>query len=104
MQAQMLVDGHDPAGNHTVSEWNSYWAKVTGILPNISDPANQAIPFSAWWKMMQTAGLGGLSASYWRVGRSGMGLITGSNFYVPQANLPGSMASFYLPAALVRRA
>jgi H+/gluconate symporter-like permease len=33
-------------------------------------------------------------------GTSGMGLITGSNFYVPQANLPGSMASFYLPAAI----
>jgi hypothetical protein len=33
-------------------------------------------------------------------GTAGMGLITGSNFYVPQANLPGSMASFYLPAAI----
>lgn len=33
-------------------------------------------------------------------GTSGMGLITGSNFYVPQVNQPGSMASFYLPAAI----
>ena len=33
-------------------------------------------------------------------GTSGMGLITGSNFYTPQVNLPGSMAHFYLPAAV----
>lgn len=33
-------------------------------------------------------------------GTSGMGLITSSNFYVPQVNLPGSMATFVPPAAL----
>jgi hypothetical protein len=31
---------------------------------------------------------------------SGLGLITPSNFYVPQINLPGSMATFVLPAAV----
>ena len=31
---------------------------------------------------------------------TGMGLITGSNFFTPQVNLPGSMASFVLPAAV----
>lgn len=33
-------------------------------------------------------------------GTSGMGLITSSNFFVPQVNLPGSMASFVAPAAI----
>lgn len=33
-------------------------------------------------------------------GTSGMGLISSSNFYVPQVNLPGSMASFVAPAAI----
>lgn len=33
-------------------------------------------------------------------GTSGMGLITSSNFYVPQVNLPGSMASFVTPAGI----
>jgi hypothetical protein len=33
-------------------------------------------------------------------GTAGMGLISSSNFYVPQVNLPGSMASFVLPAAI----
>ena len=33
-------------------------------------------------------------------GTSGMGLITSSNFFVPQVNLPGSMASFVTPAGI----
>jgi hypothetical protein len=33
-------------------------------------------------------------------GTSGMGLISSSNFYVPQVNLPGSMASFVTPAGV----
>lgn len=33
-------------------------------------------------------------------GMSGMGLITDSNFYVPQVNLPGSMARFVTPAGI----
>ena len=33
-------------------------------------------------------------------GTSGMGLISGSNFYVPQVNMPGSMASFVTPAGI----
>lgn len=33
-------------------------------------------------------------------GTSGLGLLTSSNFYVPQVNLPGSMASFVAPAAI----
>jgi hypothetical protein len=33
-------------------------------------------------------------------GTSGMGLLTSSNFYVPQVNLPGSMASFVTPAGI----
>jgi hypothetical protein len=33
-------------------------------------------------------------------GTSGMGLITSSNFFVPQVNVPGSMASFVAPAAI----
>ena len=32
---------------------------------------------------------------------SGLGLITTSNFFVPQVNLPGSMAAFVPPAAVV---
>jgi hypothetical protein len=32
---------------------------------------------------------------------SSLGLITGSSFFVPQVNLPGSMASFVVPAAVV---
>lgn len=31
---------------------------------------------------------------------SGTGLITGSNFYVPQVNVPGSMATFVTPAGI----
>ena len=31
---------------------------------------------------------------------SGTGLLTSSNFYVPQVNLPGSMASFVSPAGI----
>jgi len=34
------------------------------------------------------------------VARRGLGLITSSNFFVPQVNLPGSMASFVTPAAI----
>jgi hypothetical protein len=34
------------------------------------------------------------------LGRGGLGLITSSNFFVPQVNQPGSMASFVLPAAV----
>ena len=30
----------------------------------------------------------------------GLGLITSSNFYVPQVNLPASMASFVTPAGI----
>lgn len=33
-------------------------------------------------------------------GTAGMGLISSSNFYVPQVNLPGSMASFVTPAGV----
>ena len=33
-------------------------------------------------------------------GTSGMGLISSSNYYVPQVNLPGSMASFVTPAGV----
>lgn len=33
-------------------------------------------------------------------GTSGLGLLTSSNFFVPQVNLPGSMASFVAPAAI----
>jgi hypothetical protein len=29
-----------------------------------------------------------------------LGLISDNNFYVPQVNLPGSMASFVLPAGV----
>jgi hypothetical protein len=34
------------------------------------------------------------------VARRGLGLITSSNFFVPQVNVPGSMASFVTPAAI----
>lgn len=34
------------------------------------------------------------------IGLSGMGLIGGSSFYVPQVNQPGSMGNFMLPAAV----
>jgi hypothetical protein len=32
--------------------------------------------------------------------RGGLGLITSSNFFMPQVNLPGSMASFVTPAGI----
>ena len=35
------------------------------------------------------------------LGNGGLGLITSSNFFVPQVNLPGSMAAFVPPAAVV---
>jgi hypothetical protein len=39
--------------------------------------------------------------AYRRIGAyKGMGLISSSNFYVPQVNLPGSMASFVRPASI----
>jgi hypothetical protein len=31
---------------------------------------------------------------------TGLGLLTSSNFFVPQVNVPGSMASFVLPATI----
>jgi hypothetical protein len=34
------------------------------------------------------------------IARRGLGLITSSNFYVPQVNLPGNMASFVTPAGI----
>jgi hypothetical protein len=34
------------------------------------------------------------------LGHGGLGLISTSNFYVPQVNLPGSMAAFVRPAAI----
>jgi hypothetical protein len=34
------------------------------------------------------------------IGRGGVGLISASNFYVPQVNLPGSMARFVPPAGI----
>jgi hypothetical protein len=33
-------------------------------------------------------------------GTAGMGLLTSSNFYVPQVNVPGSMATFVTPAGI----
>jgi hypothetical protein len=35
------------------------------------------------------------------IGRGGLGLITSSNFFVPQINRPGSMATFVAPAAIL---
>ena len=34
------------------------------------------------------------------IGLNGMGMITSSNFYVPQVNQPGSMATFIRPAGI----
>ena len=44
------------------------------------------------------AGEGGEMAG--RGQNRGVGFITSSNFFVPQANLPASMAAFVLPAAV----
>ena len=41
-----------------------------------------------------------LQLPFTTAGTSGMGLISSSNFYVPQVNLPGSMASFVTPAGI----
>lgn len=41
-----------------------------------------------------------LSLPFTTSGTSGMGLISSSNFYVPQVNMPGSMASFVTPAGI----
>jgi hypothetical protein len=70
MQAKMLAAGDDPTTNHSVSQWNYYYAQVAGIagpdsavvLPNSPDPVNQLIPFSTWWAGMQKAGFSGLGA------------------------------------------
>jgi hypothetical protein len=48
--------------------------------------------------MRTMIGRGGL------IRRNGLGLLTSSNFYVPQVNLPGSMASFVTPPARHRGA
>ena len=49
---------------------------------------------------LQLAGMFGFPNPFGTAGTSGMGLITSSNFYVPQVNLPGSMASFVTPAGI----
>lgn len=41
-----------------------------------------------------------LSLPFTTGGTHGLGLITSSNFYVPQVNMPGSMASFVTPAGV----
>lgn len=45
-----------------------------------------------------------LSLPFSTSGTSGMGLLTSSNFFVPQVNVPGSMATFVPPAAIAAAA
>jgi hypothetical protein len=63
------------------------WMTIGGLLIVALEVVNQFMP------SLQLPF--GLSA-----GTSGMGLISSSNYYVPQVNLPGSMASFVTPAGV----
>lgn len=63
------------------------WVTIGGLLIVALEVVNQYFP--------QLGLPFGLTS-----GTSGMGLISSSNFYVPQVNTPGSMASFVTPAGV----
>lgn len=63
------------------------WVMIGGLLIVALELVNQFIP--------------GLQLPFGLTsGTSGLGLISSSNFYVPQVNMPGSMASFVTPAGV----
>lgn len=63
------------------------WMTIGGLLIVALEALNQFLP-----SLQLPFGLS--------TGTSGMGLISSSNYYVPQVNLPGSMASFVTPAGV----
>lgn len=63
------------------------WMTVGGLLIVALEVLNQFMP-----SLQLPFGLSS--------GTSGMGLISSSNYYVPQVNMPGSMASFVTPAGV----
>ena len=63
------------------------WITIGGLLIVALEVVNQFMP-----SLQLPFGLS--------TGTSGLGLISSSNFYVPQVNLPGSMASFVTPAGV----
>ena len=63
------------------------WMTIGGLLIVALEAMNQFFP-----ALQLPFGLS--------TGTSGMGLISSSNYYVPQVNLPGSMASFVTPAGI----
>lgn len=63
------------------------WMMVGGMLIVALEVLNQFMP-----TLQLPFGLS--------TGTAGMGLISSSNYYVPQVNLPGSMASFVTPAGV----
>lgn len=67
------------------------WMTIGGLVMAALELASQFFPQLA----LPLSITGGTSS-----GTSGMGLLTSSNFYVPQVNVPGSMATFVAPAAI----
>lgn len=63
------------------------WMTIGGLLIVALEVVNQFLP-----SLQLPFGLSS--------GTSGLGLISSSNYYVPQVNLPGSMASFVTPAGV----
>jgi hypothetical protein len=74
-------------GKVTKNKQFGNWMMVGGLLIVALEVANQFFP-----QLQLPFGLS--------TGTSGMGLISSSNFYVPQVNMPGSMASFVTPAGV----
>jgi hypothetical protein len=63
------------------------WITIGGFLIVALEVLNQFMP-----QLQLPFGLS--------TGTSGLGLISSSNYYVPQVNMPGSMASFVTPAGI----
>lgn len=63
------------------------WMTIGGLLIVALEVVNQFLP-----SLQLPFGLSS--------GTSGLGLISSSNYYVPQVNMPGSMASFVTPAGV----
>lgn len=64
------------------------WVMIGGLLIVALELVNQFFPTLQLPFGLTSTGTGGL------------GLISSSNFYVPQVNMPGSMASFVTPAGI----
>lgn len=76
------------AGRMTGNRQFGNWVMIGGFLIVALELVNQFFP------TLQ------LPFGLTSAGTSGLGLISSSNFYVPQVNMPGSMASFVTPAGV----